>query len=368
MQKIIWILVLSYIVLPSVVSAGPIYRTGEKISIDSDQTLSGDFYGFAPTVTISGTAENDVYIAGGTVTINAPVKQDLIIVGGTVQIHGDIGDDLRVVGGDITIGNTIKGDVVVVGGVLTVLSTARIEGDILIMGGELVVEGDVDGSVHGTTDSTRINAVIGGDVSITAKTLLAFGDKSHVKGDVSYKSYTDIARAQDARFEGEVQKTEIRTKVDSGFLKTYLIEVGILLFAALSVFLIVRSRLQVLIEESIRIPGQSGLIGLAVFLATPLLGSIFLISLLGSLVGVFIFLIYFATILFSLMVSGIMIGYWAQKIIFKRTDITVSTIILGVIFFLLLGFVPFLGGLIIFASTLIVLGGVSMLIFRLIRS
>ncbi len=369
MQKLILIIALfSTVILPTTASAGPIIRTGDKISVDSGQTLVGDFYGFAPSVTISGPAKNDVYLAGGTVTINAPTGEDLTILGGSVQVHGDVGDDLRVVGGDVTIGNTVKGDVVVVGGSLTVLSTAHIEGDILLIAGELVLEGDVAGSVHGTADTARINATIGGDVSITANTLLTFGDKSHVIGNVSYESNTSLARAQNAQFDGEIQKAEMQTKVDSGFIKTFLVYLCMLLFAALSVFLIVRSRLQLLIEESIRIPGRSGLIGLGVLFVTPFIGSIFLVSVLGTPIGILILLIYFAIVVFSVMVSGVLIGYWVEKIFRKKTNITLSTIVLGVSLLAILGWIPFLGGFIILASLLIVLGGVSMTIFRTIRS
>ncbi|MCF7815822.1 MAG: hypothetical protein K9M10_03600 [Candidatus Pacebacteria bacterium] len=368
MNKIILaISIFAVVLVPEFTHAEPIIRSGENISVDSTQVLEGDFYGFAPTVTISGPSENDVYVAGGTVTINAPVKGDLVVLGGVTQIHGDIGDDLRVVGGEVTLGREIKGDLVVLGGTLTVLSTARVDGDILFMGGELIVEGSVEGSIHGTADKVRINTKIGGDVSLTTGTLLVFGGSAEVLGSVTYKSRNDIVRAPNANIVGEVRRVGVDMQEGIGFAQGFAFQLAVLLFAALTCYLVFRKHIYLVMDLTMSAPGVSGLTGLGIFFIIPFIGALLLLSVLGTLIGVLILSLYIAALILSLMCAGVLLGLYIQKILTKKSKITLMTVVSGIASLCLLGLVPFVGGFIIFGLIVMSLGGISTSLYRTLR-
>ncbi len=369
MNKIILSLYIGIVViLPMSAHAGPILRTGEKLSVDSAQVLKGDFYGFSPTVTISGKAENDVYIGGGTVTINAPVTEDLTIIGGVVQIHGEVGDDVRIVGGEVTLGKVVKGDVVVLGGSLTILSTATIEGDVLFMGGDLTIEGNVIGSIHGTSENVRINAEVGGDILYSVSKSFTVGDNAVISGNIMYEGFTDIVRAQGANIIGEIHKTEMLTNTGNVFFKVIVFQICVLIFGAFALYLMCRSYVQVGIEKTEGTLSTLGLIGLGTFLIVPFVSTILMVSVVGLLIGILLFLLFGFMVLLAVISSPIMVGYYVQKVLTKNRTIRFSTILMGVIVFCLLGVIPYVGGLLIIACVFIMLGVISTSLYHFLRS
>ncbi len=369
MKKIILSLyVCAFVVFPSLVEAGPVLRSGENVSIDSTQVLKGDFYGLAKTMTISGASEDDAYIAGGTITVNAPVEKDLTIAAGVVQIHGDVGDDLRVIGGDVTVGNIVKGDVVVLGGSLVILSTAVIEGDVLFMGGELTIEGKVNGSIHGTSDTVRINSMVGGDILFTANKSFTLGDKANIIGSLTYESAQELVRAQNAQVSGSIHRTDHVGPVPRAVWQVYLLPICMMLFIALVLFLLGRRHIQSIAEREKNTLGMSGLIGLGTFFIVPFVSGVLIVSVVGIPLGVALFALYILGFIMSVGGVGIMFGLIIQKLLTKKASVTLGTVFFGVIGLCAVSLVPIIGGIVLFAGIIIVLGMLSTCLYRLLRS
>jgi hypothetical protein len=353
--------------VPIISSAETVIRTGEVVSIDASQILKGDFYGFAPDVSISGPAEDDVFVGWGTVTVNAPIKKDLTVVAFSSQIHGDVGDDVRVLGGEVTIAHNVKGDVVVAGGVLKILSTAHVSGDVLFNGGELTIDGAVDGNVHGVSKTTRIDGKVGGDVDLEAVEQITLGEKAELAGTLTYESTQELARAQGAVVVGDVRKIE--SVPDAGsFKETYLFIVFALAFSTLAVYMVGRSQVAVFMQFVDTRIGHTGLVGLGVFLALPFLGMVLLVSMVGSLIGVVLLSFYVALITLSVAVSSIVLGHAVQVAVFKHREVTLSTVCLGIAAFNLLILVPFVGPFILFTFIIIALGTLGRYIYHMLHA
>ncbi|QQR64471.1 hypothetical protein IPH92_02780 [Candidatus Kaiserbacteria bacterium] len=348
------------IFIPVSAFAGPILRTGETISVDAAQSLKGDFYGFGSTVSISGQGDNDVYIAGGTVTINAPILEDLTVVGGVVQIHGDIGDDVRIVGGEVVLASPVKGDVVVFGGTLTILSTAQVEGDVLFMGQTLVIEGSVMGGIHGVAETARLNTEVEGDVSLRVENLFTVGDKANLQGNVTYESAHEVVRAQNAVVAGEMKQVQVREREYSMPTAQFaLFELSILLFVALTLYVIGRRHVVRVVEYSFARLGMSGLMGLGILFAFPFIATLLFVSVLGIFAGIIFLFGYMLMILMALALMPIFVGYALQKVALRREGITLYTVIGGVALCVLLSLFSVAGGLILFACFVITLGALG---------
>jgi len=356
------ILLIVGLFLPAMTFAGPIIRSGDDVSVEADQILEGDFYGAGTKVSISGSAENDVYIAGGSVTVNAPVKEDLVIIGGTVQVHGEVGDDLRVFGGEVTIADKVGGDLVMLGGTLKVLSTAEIEGDVLFFGGDLDIAGNVKGSVAGNADYVRIDSGIGGDVDVAAVESLSFGDRAEIMGDVSYRSINELARSQSSVVVGDINQEKLN--LDGGLGKYALLPTLVVLFAALSAFLLFKKQLQGLVNTTDSSYGVNGLIGLGAMIIVPVVGVLLLVSILGIIPGILVLAAYLTIILAAWTVSGIILGTFVLSLFNKSKDVTLSATILGVVLMSLLTMLPYVGPLIGVVVFLIVLGGMARIIYN----
>ncbi len=367
-KKLISVAVLCVFLAPSVSIAGPIMRTGEAISVDAEQSLKGDFYAFASDISISGNAENDAYLFGGTVTVNAPITEDLTVIGGVVQVHGEVGDDVRVFGGEVTIAEPIKGDLVVLGGTLNILSTASVGGDILFYGETLVVEGEVIGSIYGTADTVRINDVVHGDVSMKAWTFISLGDSASVTGSISYTSTQDLVRAQNAEIKGEVHKLNTNETSTTRIWEILALQLFVLLFASLTLYVFGQKRIQSIITNQAHSFGICGLVGLTVFLLTPIAAGILMVSIVGVFLGILLLLSYFVALLVAFLLGSILLGYLIQRFVFRISRVSATTIVMGTIALLILALVPYVGGLSIFACTMVSFGKVIIVGYEKLRS
>lgn len=354
--------------LPFSVSAGPIIRSGETITIDASQSLEGDFYGFGSTVNISGQGDNDVYVAGGTIMVNAPIQQDLTIIGGVIQVHGDVGDDVRVVGGEVTIAKPVHGDVVVLGGTLTILSTAQIDGDVLFMGNDLIVEGTVTGGVHGTVKKARLNSEIKGNVSLDVQELFTIGNNAKLDGSVSYTSTHEVVRAQNAVIANSIQHTNVReTDEGKSTAQAFGYAVSILLFVALVLYMVGRNIVVEITQRSFERIGISGLIGIGVFIGLPLVAVLFCVSMLGALVGFILLTTYLLLLMLAFALAPVFFGYALQKIILKRSEVTLYTICIGVVIFVVSNLSFVLGGFLMFFCFIVTLGSLSVTLYHIVR-
>lgn len=371
MNRIFFPVVLSgiFFLLPSFSHAGPIIRTGEVVSVDSAQTIKGDFYGFGSKVVLSGISENDAYLAGGTITINAPVLEDLTMVGGVIQVYGEVGDDVRILGGEVTIAKPIKGDVVVMGNSLTILSTGSVEGDILFLGEDLVVDGPVVGTIHGNTNKARVNADIGGDVLLTVQTLFTIGGNANIHGLVSYESRYDVVRAQEASIAGEVHKTLSAPDLSyAESLKAYLVKLLVLVFATLTLFLLARRHVATLTQIIPERFGFYGLVGLASIPATLFISLVLFVSVLGSLVGAVLLLGFVSVLCIAIIFSPLAIGYTVQKLIFKSSQISIKTVGIGFGVLALLSIIPQFIAIILTVYTIVIAGAICTALYETLRA
>jgi len=355
--------------VPSITSAaGPIVRSGDSISVEANQVLEGDFYGLGGTINLSGVAEQDVVVLGGTVTINGPVASDLAVMSGVAQVHGAVGDDVRIIAGNSILAESVVGDVVVLGGTLSVLSTAKIGGDILFVGGEAQIDGDVTGSIYGASEVMRINGHVGGDVSVRALKSLSLGDSANVTGDIVYKSGPDMSRAQGATVGGTVRKENILIPSTLERAQALFFQAFVLLFAALTFFLVVREPLEHITRETFNTYGRQGLIGFAVLFAMPFVGILLTASILGSIIGIVILITYMLLLCVSWVTTSIVLGALVMKFVFKQqTALSLYSVIVGTLCMSLIPFIPFVGFLAIAALCTIVLGGVSTYVYRTFR-
>lgn len=367
MQKIIILSLCVFVFSPIFVSAGPVIRSGEYVSIDVEQTIEGDFYGLGSTLTLSGTAKEDVYAGGGKVTVNGEVHKDLSIVGGTAHVHGAIGDDLRIVGGDVTIASTVAGDVFVFGGSLTVLSTAQVMGDVIFYGKTLLIEGPVSGTVHGSSDSLRIDTRIDGDVEYTTTRTLVLGDQAHIGGNLTYTGVDEVVRAQGAMIEGEIQKREPSNAPTSPFFHPLIVVCMILLFSTLTWYFIARSMFESLVTKSQSRFGFYGLIGLGAFIVVPIISVVLMVSVVGGVVGVLLFSGYIALLIASYVFGAIMLGGYIQRFVFGRKTVTILAPITGSVAYTIILLSPTFGTFIIFTLFIVSLGVISHALHHIIR-
>lgn len=352
----------------SLFAAGPVVRSGETVTVEAKQVLEGDFYGLGQTITLSGAAEHDVYVAGGSVTINAPVVEDLVILGGSAQVHGEVKDDVRIVAGEAVLAKPVLGDVVILGGTVRILSTATIGGDLIFLGGDVTVDGPVTGSVYGTSGKVRINAHVGGDVDVRVGESFTLGDAADVAGKVSYKGQNELVRAQGAVVGGTITRESVMPKATMTTVQSIVLDVLILIFSSLTIFFIARERAARLVAGAWSAYGRSGLIGLGMLLAIPIVAIILMASMVGIMVGFALIFLYLLFLGITFMLLPIFLGTFLERLIRGEQKLSLITVVLGIALFTALPFIPFIGSFIILLTVTVVFGSLCLELYRIFRS
>jgi len=359
-------LLVAIFVLPTVVLAETIVRTGESVTVGADQSVEGTFYGVGGTVVTSGQVDGDVVLAGGTVTLNGEVSDDALIIGGTVGVYGPVGDDVRIVGGDVTIADTVDGSVAVIGGVVRILSSANVTGDVLVYGGNVTIEGAVNGQILGNAEQFRIDAPVGG-IDVTT-VFLTLGERATVANDVRYVSATEVTRAAGATVGGAITRSDVQVAEAATFeVRTILIQFLVSLFASLSLYLLFRTLLERLVGGVSRRLSLSALLGVGVLLIVPIASIIMMVSVLGLLVGMIGMLAYLLVLVIALSLSSVVLGGLLSVWFTKTSRINVLWITVGAISVQVLLLVPFVGPALFLGLFTVTLGGVVHGLYRIVR-
>jgi len=340
---------------------------GEEATFSVDQMVEGDLYWAANSVVISGEVTEDLLLIGSDITVNGKVGTDLLIIGGRVDVHGIVGDDARIAAGEVVIAGEVQGDLVVFASNLKVLSTAKINGDLMFFGDKADISGEVGKSVLGTSNTIRINGVISGDVQVKSS-IVTLGERADVRGNLSYTSVNEVIRAAGAVVAGNVLQNQPVMITGSVAAKDVVVPFLVILFAALIWYLLFS---RFLFKISTQINDhlfRTTLIGFGVLFLTPIASVILLISTLGSILGIILIFIYLALIFSAIVISGTMVGAYVLQKTKKRGQIGLPLILFGTAGYYILMYIPIIGLMLMIIITLVSLGGLATHLYRLIRS
>ena len=190
---------------------GASIEAGENIYIAENKTGQKDLYLFGSTITSDAFVTNDLTAAAGTVTVNGDISGSLIAAGGDVFIRSKVGNTLRVAGGNIVISGETRNDVLVAGGNIRITDTASISGDLLILGGDIQINGPIKGKVYINGGQATLNAEVGGNLEGEIGTL-TLGSKANIKGDLKYKATEKAKIADKAKIQGKTEFQFIEDK------------------------------------------------------------------------------------------------------------------------------------------------------------
>ncbi len=346
-----------------------VVRLDDSVRIDSDQEVQSNFYGIGGSVVMSGIVLGDfIGLSSGRVQYNGSVSGDVLALGMDVQINGSTTDDVRIAALETTLSEYVGGSVAVFADTVKILSSAQIEGDVIIFANNLEVSGEISGGIIGRVTEARIDGPVGGSIDIVTNSLV-LGSRAVVAGDVIYESPNELIRAQDAVIEGSVFYTAPPVKNLFGRTQstTFIVIFFSIAFAGLSIFLLMPKRTIRLVYAAKEGISYVGIIGILVILLGLPISIVLLVSGLGTLIGVIVFALYLMTIVLGLIVGVMLVGHLFTKFIFKRPAFDIISIILGSVIAYIALLVPFFGEVFIVLLTAIGVGVISRYLYRFLR-
>ena len=361
---------------------------------------------FGSDVRTDGRVDGDYMGFGGHVAVDHAVGADATLAGGSVEVNAPIGDDLRVAGGTVVVKGPVGGEFYGAAGDLRLTPEARIVGDAAVAGGNIAIDGRIGGSLRAAARTIVINGEVAGDVRINAQQI-ALGPKAKIGGTLSVRSSEPMSRAEGAVVVGAVTDSsgERRARraerdADAGYdddrMSRRWMPMGVgsvfgylmlLALAALMLWLAPRfaSRAADAVAGS---PWRSLGIGLLVVIVVPLVVVLLVLTLLGIPFALALLAFYPLLTMLGFVVTAVALGRRVGGA-FRSSPATPSlstspavsasasdtatpaspalrfgTAALGLLVLMLLGWLPFIGWLLLALATLAGLGAVVLAIAR----
>src|SRR3989344_7136534 len=352
------------LVVPMLLMAAEV-RVGEQPSLAGNERISDDFYIAGGNVSSAGPITGDLVAAGGNVLINSPVTQDVIVGGGSVTILGTVGDDVRVGGGNITISGQVRGDVVAGGG-QTVISGTGVGGDILWGGGTLRIEAPVGGDLKLAGGEVYLNSTVVGNVEFTGEKL-TLGEGAVIEGNLTYSTPNEATVEDGALVRGatdfkqqeskrEAAKADVAAFASAAGLFGFLMRLAAALVLALFFHRYAVTLVQSIVQRPLLELGR----GFAAFAITPIASIILLMTILGVPLGILGLIAFVAMLIFASLLAPVVLGSVVHKLVLKPAtyQVTWLTILIGVVLYSILGWIPVIGWIAKFALLLVTLGAI----------
>lgn len=332
-------------------------------SVDVTKTeVVKNLYTAGNTVNISAETKGDLVVAGNNLNLSGKVEDGLFAVGSNINITGEVGKNARIAGSVVSITSSVAGDLLIGAGTLNISDQSKVGGDLMAGVGTATIDGIVNGRARIAGGDITINGVISGDLEVDGGQLI-LGDKAVVGGNLIYRSEKEATISSSAVVKGTTDYSKIQAKTYSkkysrsilGVFGVFGFLMGII-FLLVLVYLLPRSSRE-LIETTLSTFWKNLGWGFLAFAIAPTVLIIVAVTVIGLKLAGALLLIYGAMLMVAFVYATIALGAQILKWITKDTyRFDWLTVLVGTAAAIVLGLIPVLGGLIIFAVALAVLG------------
>ena len=366
---IVWKVLLFALLLLLPASALLAQEIGESVSRRG--TVKEDIYLAGGNVNVAATVDGDVVAAGGHVTVGDDIKEDALLAGGSVTVQGKVHDDVRAAGGSVTLDAEVGDDALLAGGNVTLTPTSRVGGRAWLTGGELDIAGRIGKELKAAGGHIVIAGEVMGDAALAGENI-EIRPEAVIHGNLRYMSPNAAIIDKAAKIEGTITHLPgpqhepgiagaARAGARLGFLVSLMVT-GIVL-------LLLFPRVAAAVTNHIaQAPWKSLGLGLAVLTATPLVIILLFVSVIGVWLGFILLATYLIALLSGFLAGALCAGETGLKRLSAKAEITrgwrVGVLIITLVVVGALGFVPVLGGLVIFGMLLFGLGGLALQMYR----
>lgn len=324
----------------------------------SASPVSKPLYVAGDAIVVSAPIDSDVYAAGNSIKVNAGVSENVFAAASTVTIDTDVKKSVTVLAGDTTINGTVSQDLNIVGGTTTISKTAHVLGDIHVLGGQLTVDGVIDGSVYYAGPTLQINGVVSGNIQAMATSVIV-ADTATVGGNLTYEGKNDAFVAP-----GAVKGTITHHPQAGGYQSSKFFQFASMLLVGALLILLFGGKIKRIAKTFTVYATRNSLVGLLFVIVIPIVALVLAITFIGMPVSLVLFslycmMLYFATPIASIIIGDKIVGLLKIRVS-EKLHLFVSFVI-GLIAWYILSLIPYFGPIVMAVVWLMTVG--AMLVF-----
>lgn len=335
-----------------------------------ERDLGSDHFVAGGTVSIDKPVAGDLFAAGGNVDVSAEVGGDAVVAGGNVRLGAAIKQGVYAAGGRVSINGPVQRNVRVAGGKVEIGPQARIAGNVTVGGGEVRITGAIDGYLQVGGEQVVIDGPVGGNVEVGSGAI-ELGPNARINGKLRYASRGELKRDPAAQVQGGVERFSPHADwpVPSGVQERagrgagWVWSIGLMIIAAILVAALpgVYTGVGATVRASWAL---SLLIGFIALVCIPVAALISMFTVIGVPLALATLALYLALLLVGYVTTGVAVG----ELVFSRFQPArashagwrVAAAVLGMLAISLLGRMPWVGGLVVFAAMLLGIGALLM--------
>jgi len=346
----------------------------EDKTITRTGTINEDTYLAGERLKIDATINGDLVIAAGDINVSGEISGDLMAAGGEVSIIATLADDLRAAGGDILLCSKIEGDAVLAGGDIDICKDNIIRNRLWIAGGDLTIDGVVEQEVKVRAGNVRLAGTFLTNLDIVANSIEVLkGTK--IGGDLNYKSPNPAKIHDGAVITGKVNHTigkswwsdegaDLSTKdmfkLGFGFFFVFILGTLLTAFVLSKLLPDAYSNSNTIIRTKF-LPSIA--VGLLVTLITPLVLMLLMMTAVGIPLAWIGLLIYLLILVMGSFASLLFIANTLFRKLKPNQTLSLAwqllSIFAAILLLLIVGFIPLIGGVVLFLVYLTGIGAFS---------
>lgn len=344
-------------------------------SLLSASSSPGNIYAAGASVVLTAPIDGDLSALGGSVVSAAPVAGDTLFLAGSIQSRAQISGDMRAMGGSIAIEKPIEGDLVASG--FSVSDASSVEGSVFVIAANVSLEGGASGPVTVYGNNVHLAGDFKGDVHVVASGRLALASGTVIRGSLVYEAPEPANIPSTVTISGENTYTNASYLPDIGTSRTLaLISVGFFVFARILGALILAGLLAGLFPKLARKVAEraytkspqsillTALLGFAVFVATPVLAVILVLTFVGIGLAFLLLIAYLCIMFLSFLYAGILLGSLYARRFLLREIVLWRDGVLGMLALSLIALVPVVGPIVLALFVFFTAGALLLIFFH----
>lgn len=345
-------------------------RSGE--SITEDGVFEDMVFLAAGDLSVNAKSKDDIFAAGGDVSVMGAQAEQMLVVGGDILFSEVAFQDLITAGGDLTlVSGSVTDDLVAAAGNLDILPEFSIGGSAVLSGGDVTINTPIGGELRVAAGQLTLNADVAGDAHLVGEKV-RIGPEVHIRGDLRHRANT-IDISPTATVDGEIVALEAPTTPDyekwgaraaaaaAVFFLAFVIGAAILVVVVSLTLPSLMNGAATMIRTK---PFSTLGIGFLTVAAAPAVIALLFASILGIPLALMILSFYLAAFPLALAAFAYFVGMQGRALMSKTaTDapgagarIIWSALSVGIL--LVLGLIPFVGGLIWLIAYVIGMGAI----------
>ncbi|MFA6307439.1 MAG: hypothetical protein WCS88_02020 [Patescibacteria group bacterium] len=353
-KKFKWVLLAIFVVLPSSALALTAHNDNFVV-LEKDQVINRNYYAAGNTVEINGTVNGDVFVAGNTIVIDSEnINGDIFAAGSNITIKGKINGSLRLAGTNIDFIGEVTKNAMVAGQNFRVDADSKLAGHLTFWGQALNVAGQV-GSLEGAFSSLRLSGTVNNDADIyltqPVKDAINISDDAVINGTLYYQALKKVEINSKAAI-GNVSFNEIikKTKEDKSSARAFglLIKFFGMLTLGMVILYMWPSVFATAYQRVYKKPLASFFQGFGLLLLTPIFCILLAITFIGIPIAIVLMVLWGLAMYFACIFAAWILGSFVKhKFLAKYKWSNLFVLAFGILLYILIAKLPYLGPLVI---------------------